>query len=269
MDVLLIMTVALCGLSENLPNAPVRAITKPSADVILSFVQPGCLAEIACKEGDLVKAGQLLARLEDSLERAQYAQILAQSEDTTQVKASQASLEQRKVDLQRLEAAAQRKAATELEVEHARLDVRIAELSLELAQFEHMQAGLKLKEAQARLDRMKLLSPIEGRVEEVFLEVGEAVNALDKVVRVVKVDPLWIDASIPITQAVFISLGSSVTVEFPEPQPMSSNGRVVFIAQVADAASQTIRVKIEVPNPTGRPAGEHVRVICQRPDKSR
>ncbi|MDH7599997.1 MAG: efflux RND transporter periplasmic adaptor subunit [Sedimentisphaerales bacterium] len=264
MDVLAALALVIATIAQAKQPTPVRAITKPSADVVLAFVQPGCVAEIACKEGDLVKPGQLLVRLDDSVEKAQYAQILAQTEDTTQIKASQASLEQRKVDLQRIEAAAQRKAATDLEVEHARLDVRIAELSLELAQFEHRQALLKLQEAQARLDRMRLLSPIEGRIEEVFVEKGEAVNALDKVIRVVDIDPLWIDASVPVPEAVGLSAGSRVTVEFPDPQAMIATGKVIFVAKVADAASLTMRVRIEVPNPTGRQAGEQVRVLCQQ-----
>lgn len=259
MDVLLLLLTFVFG--QFGPTGPVRAITKPSADVTLSFVQPGRIVEVLCKEGQAVKAGQVLARLDDSLEQSQYAQILAQSQDTTQIKASQASLEQRQVDLKRLEAAAERQAATDLEVEHARLDVKIAQLSLELAQFEHRQAGLKLTEAQVRLDRMRITSPIDGNVEEVYIETGEGVNALDKVVRVVRIDPLWIDASVPILQAVGLTIGSKVTVEFPEPGPCSAQGQVISIAKVADAASQTIRVRIELPNPNGRPAGEHVRIL--------
>lgn len=259
MDVLLLLVTLVFG--QPGPSGPIRAITKPSADVTLSFVQPGRIAEVLCKEGQIVKVGQVLARLDDSLEQAQYAQILAQSQDTTQIKASQASLEQRQVDLKRLQAAAERKAATDLEVEHARLDVKIAQLSLELAQFEHRQAGLKLTEAQIRLDRMRITSPIDGNVEEVYVETGEGVNALDKVVRVVQTNPLWIDASVPMPQAVGLTIGSKVMVEFPEPGPCSAQGQVIFIAQVADAASQTIRVRIELPNPNSRPAGEHVRIL--------
>ena len=244
------------------PDPGIRAITRPSADKTLSFVQPGRVTEVLFKEGAQVKAGQILVQLDDALEQAQLAQILAQSQDTTQVRASEASLDQKKVDLRRLEKAAERNAATELEVEHARLEVKIADLSLELAQFEHRQAGLKLQEAQVHVEMMRIKNPVDSRVEEVFIETGESVNALDKVIRVVQTDPLWIDASIPIVQAATLMPGSTVTVEFPMPNPVSAQGRVVFIDAVADAASETIKARIEVPNPAGRPAGEHVKVIC-------
>jgi len=240
----------------------IRAITRPSADVTLSFVQPGRITEILFKEGAVVKAGQTLVRLDDGLEQAQMAQILAQSQDTTQIQASEASLAQKQVDLKKLEKAADRNAATELEVEHARLEVKIAELSLELAKFEHRQAGLKLEEAKIRVENMRLKGSIDGRVEEVFIETGESVNVLDKVIRVVQIDPLWIDASFPLVLAATLKPGSTVAVEFPSPSSASMRGRVVYVAAVADAASGTLKTRIEVPNPQGRPAGEQVRVIC-------
>jgi RND family efflux transporter MFP subunit len=254
----------LAGPAATAPSADnsIRTFTKPSADVTLSFVQPGRSLEILFKEGAVVKAGQVVVRLDDSLERAQMAQIQAQSDDTTQIRASEASWQQKKVDLERLEKAAGRKAATELEVEHARLEAKIAELSLQLAQFEHKQAGLKLEEAKIRVDVMQIKSPIDGRVEELFRKAGESVNALDKVIRLVQIDPLWIEASLPTVTAASLKSGSTVTVEFPAPQPMTSKGRITFIAAVGDSASQTIKARIEVPNPSGRPAGEQVRVIC-------
>ena len=39
-----------------------------------------------------------------------------------------------------------------------------------------------------------------------------------------------------------------------------TQGRIIFVAAVADAASGTLRVRIEVPNKARRPAGEHVLV---------
>ena len=94
----------------------------------------------------------------------------------TQIRASEASLAQKKVDLQKLEKAAASNAATALEVEHARLDVTIAELSLELARFEHEQAGRKYQEQKIRVQNMQIKSPIDGSIEKIDVEVGESVN---------------------------------------------------------------------------------------------
>ena len=246
--------------SLTLCQSPIRAITKPSADVTLSFIQPGRIVELNFAEGKTVKKGDLVAKLDDAMEQAKLAQASAKSEDTTQIKASEASLEQKKVDLKKLEIAAEHNAATDLEVEHARLSVKIAELSLDLAKFEHQLTTFDQQAAQIQVDRMQLHSPINGRVEEVFMEVGESVNALQEVIRIVQIDPLWIDASMPTNIATTLKPGDKINIQFTNPNSLQS-ARVVHIAAVADAASKTLRVRMETPNKTGRPAGEQVEII--------
>jgi RND family efflux transporter MFP subunit len=255
---------ALClaeGIESGHSNEGVRAVTRPSADVTLSFVQPGRIAKVLFKEGDAVKVGQILIQQDDSVERARLAQAEAQSQDTTQIRASEASLAQKRVDLKKLETAAARNAATELEVEHARLDAKIAELSLELAKFEHEQARRKYEEEKARVDNMRLISPIDGTIEKINVEVGESVNALDNAMQVVQIDPLWIDVPVPLARATTVKCGGTAKVNFPGPQSASIEGKIIFVGAVADAASGTLRVRVEVPNKSRRLAGEHVEVV--------
>ena len=243
-------------------GAGVRAITRPSADITLSFVQPGRIAQVPFREGDVVKAGEVVVRQDDAAEQVQLAQLKAQAEDTTQMQAGEASFAQKKIDLEKLEKAAAGNAATFLEVEHAKLDVTIARLSLELAKFEHEQAGRKYEEQRIRVDRMQLKSPVDGRVEKVDVEVGESANALADCVRVVQIDPLWIDAPVPLADAIGLKTGMTARIQFVESDESASTteGRVIFVAAVADAASSTLRVRIEAANKTARPAGEHVLV---------
>jgi RND family efflux transporter MFP subunit len=272
--VLVLACLAARVLAGNVPNAgtgSIRAITRPSADITASFVQPGRITAVHVKEGDAVKADQLLIQQDDAADQVQLAQLKAQSEDTTQIRASEASLAQKKVDLQKIEKANASNAATALEVEHAKLDVTIAQLSLELAQFEHAQAGRKYQELKVRILNMQLKSPIEGSVEKIDVEVGESVNSTTaEVIRVVQIDPLWIDAPVPLTQALALKVGATAQVSFgpadsagktaPAAASVVLAGRVIFVAAVADAASDTLRVRVEVPNKAKRPAGEHVLV---------
>jgi len=257
----IICVVILSSLKAASSDVGIRAITNPSADITLSFVQPGCIAKVYFKEGDSVKAEQVLVHQDDSVEQIQLAQLEAASEDTTQIQASEASLAQKRVDLKKLEKAAAHNAATELEVEHAKLDVRMAELSLQLSKFEHEQAKRKYNEVKVQVEKMSLKSPIEGRIEKIDVETGESINALADVVRVVRIDPLWIDVPVPLVKATALSYGKTARVSFPNPNSVSIEGRIIYIAAVADAASGTLRVRIEVPNKSNRPAGEHVEVI--------
>lgn len=257
----IICVVVLSGLKAASSDVGIRAVTNPSADITLSYVQPGRIAGVHFKEGEWVKAEQVLVQQDDSVEQIQLAQLEAASEDTTQIQASDASLAQKRVDLKKLEKAAAQNAATELEVEYAKLNVKMAELSLQLAKFEHEQAKRKYNEVRMQIEKMRLKSPIDGRIEKIHVETGESINALADVVRVVQINPLWIDVPVPLVKATTLSDGKTAIVRFPDPNRASLEGRIIYIAAVADAASSTLRVRIEIPNKSNRPAGEHVEVI--------
>jgi RND family efflux transporter MFP subunit len=238
-------------------------VTTPSADVTLSFVQPGKIDKINFKEGDIVKVDDCLIRQYDAVEKAQLAQLEADSNNMTQILAGEAKLSQSKVDLDRKRQAQSKGAAPATEVEYAELNLKIAELSLRLAVFQHEQAIRKFQESKLQLNNMSMKSPIDGKIEEMYVEAGESVNALAKVVRVVRIDPLWIDVRVPMAQAANLNYGNPAVVEFPEPQKSTVEGTIIFKAAVAESASETIKVRIQVPNRTNRPAGEHVKVSFQ------
>ena len=211
---------ASIALGQTESDEGITAITIPSADITLSFLQPGRIDGVPVKEGDKVKA--------DGLVMQQY-------------NAAEAGfLAQKRVDLKRLELAKQRGATTDLEVEHAQLEVKIAEI---------------------RVDNMRLLSPIDGFVEKIDIEVCESVQALADAIRIVKIDPLWIDVHVPQDKAYTIKVGDTAIVKFPKPREESSSGKVIFVSRAADAASSTLRARIEVPNRSNRPAGECAHIV--------
>ena len=63
-------------------DTSVTAITAPSADVTLSFVQPGRIANVRVREGEAVTVGQVLIELDDAVDRVRLAQLEASSQDT-------------------------------------------------------------------------------------------------------------------------------------------------------------------------------------------
>jgi RND family efflux transporter MFP subunit len=257
-----VIVAALAGtcLAET---STVEAITRPSADVTLKFTSPGFISKVLVKDGDRVKPRQVLVQLDDEAERAKVAQLKAQGEDKIRIDAAKAQLDQKRLDLKKYEEAAKEGTATTMEVEHARLDVVIAELSLKLAKFQQAQDKLKYEEALIRVDRMRLTSPIDGQIESLAIEQGESVDALEEVLRIVKIDPLWVNVAVPMVRARRLKKGDPARVEFPDPSGAAKTitGKIIHIPAEADAASRTLKVRVEVSNPTGRrAAGEHVKV---------
>jgi RND family efflux transporter MFP subunit len=236
-----------------------QGITAPSADITLSFVLAGRVTDILVKEGQLVQKGQLLAHLYDAPEKMQAQQLKILSTDRTRILAAEAELAQKRVDLRKLEMAQSKGAASDWEVEHVKLNARIAELALKTALLEKEQYRRQYDQSLSQLEHMRLVAPITGIVERVNVEAGESVGALGPVIRLVKNDTLWIDVPVPSAQAIDLHVGQEVWVRFPETDEVEvPNGKIINISAVADAASDTLRVRMAVENPLNRPAGERV-----------
>ena len=62
---LLSVIILFSGLVYAGSEQQIKAITKPCADVTLSFVQPGSIAKINYKEGDLVRVDNVLVKQDD------------------------------------------------------------------------------------------------------------------------------------------------------------------------------------------------------------
>jgi RND family efflux transporter MFP subunit len=242
----------------------IEAVTKPSADIELSFVRSGKIGEVLVKEGEVVKAGQLLARLDDRVEQIQLLQLKAKAANRTKIEAAEAELLQKKEDLKKLEGARKKGAATDWEVEHARLNVEIGLHSVHLSKFEHEQDRLKYEEYKTEVERMRLVSPINGVVEDVTIEVGQSPQPLKTVIRVVDVDPLRVDVLAPRALAERLKSNQTAYVSFPGASAQTGRqqrqGRITFISAFSRAGSDTLRVRLEIPNQDLRPAGERVEV---------
>jgi RND family efflux transporter MFP subunit len=255
--VVLMAAAAPAGDAQVITALSTPASTRPSEEAKLSFIHAGRVGQILVKDGQAVQAGDVLIRLDDTADPQTVEELKAEAENTTKVAAAQAEMEQKQAYLDELQEPYKRGSATKWELKNAELDVTIAQLRLSLANFEHQQSQLAY---QSRVNRMELKSPITGRVERVVIHVGESADPQEKIAYVVNIDPLWVDAPIPLEQARRLKLDQTVEVVFPEEGVPPAKGKIILVASVADSASQTLNVRVEVPNPTHRPAGEHVQI---------
>jgi multidrug efflux pump subunit AcrA (membrane-fusion protein) len=137
--------------------------------------------------------------------------------------------------------------------------VTIKELSLELAKVQQAQYKREYEETKILVDRMKLRSAFDGVVARLSAGVGESMEAGKDVVRVVKIDPLWIDAPVPEDQAEGLRVGQAAQVKYDDRDEMIV-GKVVFKSPVIEPGSRTLTIRIELPNGEKRAAGKHVTV---------
>ena len=244
--------------------AEVEGISQPSADVALSFVRPGKIVNIAVKDGDKVKKGQLLAQIDSELESSKIAQLKAELKNDVKQRAEKAKIEQKTKDLVSLEKAVKDGAGTQKEVDTAKLEILQLRFNLETLAFEKLQVEKKINEQEIFKNQSNLVSPIDGRIEKVSIEVGESVERLKEVFRIVRVDPLWVDVNIPILNTKGLNEGSKLFVKFRDglgKTIATKEAVVIFRSAVADPGSETLNFRLEVKNSEMRLAGERVIVL--------
>lgn len=243
---------------------PIETVTRASKDVVLSFTRPGRVEKIPVKAGDAITQNEVLAQQDSSEEQAEYDFAKAQAEDQTRVDA------QVKIETQKNKVLERKKnapgAVNEWELEEAKLDWEVAVAQSALAVFEHIQDARKLAQAQAVLGKTKLLSPIDGFVQQVYIQEGESVdNQSMRVMRVVNVDPLYIDVPVPFADAMKIKVNDTAHVTYSD--NAQGDGVVMSVAPAADPAAGTRNVRLTVKNDAKRPAGERVMVSFESAGK--
>lgn len=228
----------------------VEAVTQPSRDLSLGFTINSRVVAVHAVEGQHVEAGQALAELDDRAIRAQIDLLRIRAESDLEIKANEAELRLAQNEQRRVQEAFEEDAASSFEVERAALTTTRAEIRLELARLEREEARMRLQQALVANEELTLRAPTAGVIELVAIETGELVQQSRPVIRLVVTDPLRIDAPVPTGRTLNLEPGQEIPITLDIPQfDTPATARIVSIASVADPASDTRLVRLELPNP--------------------
>ena len=230
------------------PSAEVIGFTTPFRKVTLATLQQGCIQEFAAQEGELVAPSALLVRLEADVQRTQTETTRLEAETTARIELARVNMEHARDRLERLLKLVSEGAVSDDELSDARAQADSTRLLFEVAQLEHRKAVLAHQLNRALLAQMEVRAPFAGYVTEHLKELGEAVEEREGILTLAQLDPLLISLDCPLELARSIQLGDRVQVRPLDPQWPTALGTVKFINRVADAASQTFKVKVVVPN---------------------
>lgn len=115
-------------------------------------------------------------------------------------------------------------------------------------------AKAELLRAQLDLDYMVIRAPFDGVIQERKVEQGDYVRAGDPVITFVDNTRLIVTASIAEQDARFVSVEGTAVAKLVTGEQV--RGRIRYIAPVAEEATRTFTVELEVPNASGKlPAG--------------
>ena len=125
------------------------------------------------------------------------------------------------------------------------------------------QQRIWLKEQQvanAQLAQRTLRSPYDGVIAERYVNAGERVEDRP-LLRVAVIDPLRVELLVPSSQYGSLAIGDRVSVQPELPGTEAVMATVSHVDRVLDAASNSFRVRLNLPNPDYKlPAGLRCKV---------
>lgn len=196
--------------------------TAPSRIVELRAETSGRVAAVGAARGSRVVAGALLVRLDDADRTARLAQ-------------ARAVLRQRELEFE-----GQRRLEPQGYISGAKLAEGAALLEA---------ARTELRRAEIDLARLEIRAPFAGALQDREVEVGDSVTPGTIVATFVDERTLVVAASVAEAQAGGMRPGLGGTARLPGGRIVT--GVVRYLAPVADAATRTFTIELEIANPRG------------------
>ncbi|WP_280153578.1 efflux RND transporter periplasmic adaptor subunit [Piscinibacter sp. XHJ-5] len=213
----------------------------------------GTLTEVLIEAGDRVKAGQVIARLEDSALRAALhgAQATVQASQA-QVANAQAQLAQAQADAQRQGELVATGMTTRQAAEQARTSLAAATAQLEARRREADAARAQLAQAKVNFDFTVVRAPFAGVVTEKAAQVGEIVSPLSAgggftrtgVGTIVDMESLEVDVDVNEAYIGQVSAGMPAEAVLDAYADWRIPAHVVAIVPAADRGKATVRVRV-------------------------
>lgn len=205
----------------------------------------GYLQAVHFRDGDFVRAGQILFTIDQRPARAQLDQARAQ------LARAEATLVNARTELARSRTLAASQAASVEEVEQRQAAARAG-------QAEVAAARANVRAQSLTLGFTRVLAPISGRISDRRVDPGNAVTADETVLtRIVSTAPLHFafDGS----EALLLRyqrqnggrLGSEVRIRLQDEGQYAHAGRLDFVDASINPGAGTIRTRAIVPNPDG------------------
>lgn len=248
--------------SLHVYSQDLEGVTTPSADVSASFTIPALVEELKVKEGQFVKKGDILAIQQKQVEEQQLVRLRKEATATALIDKANVEIDYYTKDVESLKEALLKGASSKKELNDSILKLKTAELSLKEAKFNKEIAALKVKELESKITQYILRSPVDGIVEKLSIEPGESPKTGEEHIRIVSVVPMWVEVPVPRNIAITLRKSHQAEVFFPDTEKGES-AKIVYISPVADTASDTVRVRLELANEKKRLVGERVKVTFE------
>ncbi|MDR2195358.1 MAG: HlyD family efflux transporter periplasmic adaptor subunit [Gallionellaceae bacterium] len=261
----LLIVVALWAWKNSKPAGPGEGFVSGNGRIEATEVDVagrlgGRVEEILVYEGDFVKAGQVLVRMQiDTLNaqlREAQAQVTARQSDLAAVQAQviqrESELDAAKRRQARSETLAQEGASSMQELDDDRARARNAQAAVDAARAQVAAAQAAVKAASATVERINadlvdsdLKAPRDGRIQFRLAQPGEVVGAGGKVLNLVDLSDVYMTFFVPESVAGRIAMGTEVRIVLDVAPKTAIPARVSFVADTAQFTPKTVETASE------------------------
>lgn len=247
--------------SADRDEVELNGVIHPSQVVEVSGgVLTGVLEEILVDRGDAVEQGQLLAVLDSRLDEANFKLAQARVDLVAALEASLAARDYFAEAYERSQSLFEQGVISSELRDRAEEEALLAESRWRVEQESHTLWRMELARTEVALEMRRIVSPLSGVVTDRLVDPGEFVGQAT-LLAIAKLDPLYVEVVAPASMYGSIRVGANATVIPGEPVGGSYEAKVTVVDKVLDAASNTFRVRLELPNPGNvLPAGLRARV---------
>ncbi|MFT3736519.1 MAG: efflux RND transporter periplasmic adaptor subunit [Rhodocyclaceae bacterium] len=219
----------------------------PAAEAEVGTPVTGVLGKVLVERGDRVKKGQAVAQLTDDVERASLAAATQRFDNRAEVAAAKSAYEFAQKKAERARELYEKQFISPQALDQAESEAKVAAMKYAQAQEMRVTAKQDVEVARAQLGLRTISSPINGVVVDRYLSPGERVEQ-KPILKIVQLDPLRVEVVAPANRFNSIRPGQLAKV-LPDLAGMKeAPAAVVLVDPVIDAASNTFRVRLEMPN---------------------
>jgi membrane fusion protein, multidrug efflux system len=248
----------LVGTTEPLPDHAAR-VTAPVEGRVVSVLTAAAGKPVV--EGQLVQAGDVLVKLDDTILRATRDKsvaaknVLEAEKEASDFAVKQADVEVRRLaDLKRQQdtrgaGGLQLVAPIEIEKTNLALDAALAHARADVVRLQAADDEIASLDRQLKL--YSLTAPRKGRLGRLQVVVGQTLSAGTAVADILDVgDDINVLCFVPPSDAHKLQIGQPARIGGPDRDPAEANpeGKVDFIADQAEVESGLIAVKVRFPN---------------------
>ncbi len=230
------------------PLPTLDCVIEPSETVDVGSAVPGVVEMVRVHRSDPVKKGAVLARLESSVDKAALELARARAAQKTPLEMRERAAKLGTVTEERNRSLLKKAVISKQAMDEVATEAEIARLQVEQEKENRRIARLEARRLSAVLEQRTIRSPVDGVVMERFKAVGEYVED-DPLVRVAQIDPLNVEVIVPVDYLGRIEKGMQARVTASLPGSDSHMATVQRVDRVADAASGTFGVQLNLANP--------------------